>query len=503
MGRRREQSLACLFLLLLTVAGCVTSGSTSCCHQDEQRGPTHPDQMPACERGRFPIELLASPSSPALPAADLPVQRYYQLLAQDAQCLAVKAAPIANLLDEEAKGAQQQAPPRKHHKQGKDGEVQSQVTALVALEDRNRSAALALAVYFQLGEAEAKQDIVQSMLTEVHNSLIKVREMKRKGLDVPTDDTALYRQELDLQTGAIRLKVLIQTLNSELRRHLGFEGCEQEAFAWPVDAFQLCTTPVDRQEAVAVGLHYRADLQALRVLERALSEGKVEEVRLLLRALNGMLGQSPRVPLCPCLMKIILLFCTTAAQEAEQQTRTEQIAQLRAQRERDVAEEISLAVQIVHEQIRVLHLAQLRAESWRERKAELEEKESKGIISFGPVTEAKLELLQAQRSVVEEATNLQRAWVKLRQSQGLLAAACLPSAQPVCGCSSSSILIPGAADHPAPVHSEESLAPLVSPLWESSPRPHPASEVFAAPSPPPPFRAMPSSDGTPVSSRGR
>jgi outer membrane protein TolC len=123
-------------------------------------------------------------------------------------------------------------------------------------------------------------------------------------------------------------------------------------------------------------------------------------------------------------------MCGSSGQEGGQDVREQQLSRLRADRERKAIEEIRQAALTVQAQGAVVQLAQQRARSWQERAREEEEKQSKGIGSLAATTEAKVEFLKAQRQVVKEMTNLQRAWVKLRQTQGILPLDCFPEALP-------------------------------------------------------------------------
>ncbi len=127
------------------------------------------------------------------------------------------------------------------------------------------------------------------------------------------------------------------------------------------------------------------------------------------------------------------MLCSGSAKQAELATRTEQVTDLHAQRRREAIEEIRQAVRTVQAQTTVVPLARERAGSWQRRVDQLHEQETKGLGSFLATTEAKVEQFQAQRKLVEEMTNLQRASVKLRQSQGILPQECCPGALAIPG----------------------------------------------------------------------
>ncbi len=288
---------------------------------------------------------------------------YRCLSARDCQCLAVEASPLGNLLDRESQLSSQQASARKigRNKALQATDLKVQMLTYLAQEDRNRSAARALDAYYNLGEAEAGADILQRSLTQVANALTTARELKAKGL--PADDTALYRQQLDLLVREAHLQVRTQQLNSELRTLLGFEPCPADWQFSPVDAFRVALDPLDPDGAVAFGLARRPELLLLRQLEDELCSGNLDAIGKQLQALNAALGQTPAH--CPKLQQLLAKLCGSS--DADREVRQQQVSEYRAARERAVAEEIRQAVQTVQGQVEVVILTVQRADSWRAR----------------------------------------------------------------------------------------------------------------------------------------
>jgi hypothetical protein len=96
------------------------------------------------------------------------------------------------------------------------------------------------------------------------------------------------------------------------------------------------------------------------------------------------------------------------------------------QKEHEVIEQIGQAVQAIHAQKEVIGLVGQQIASWQTKIREAEDKEQRGVGSFAETAAARTEWLQVKRRAVEEVATLQRAWVKLRQTQGILVAGCLP-----------------------------------------------------------------------------
>jgi outer membrane protein TolC len=112
---------------------------------------------------------------------------------------------------------------------------------------------------------------------------------------------------------------------------------------------------------------------------------------------------------------------------AEVAERRRQLQEYHAHRQREVAEDVRQAAQSVRAQMEVIALTRRRVDSWHARVQEVEEKKTKGVDSYAEVTEARLEWRRARRELVRETVNLQRAWVRLRQAQGVLPLLCGPT----------------------------------------------------------------------------
>ena len=299
--------------------------------------------------------------------------------------------------------------------------VKAQMLNYLAEEDRNRSAAKALDLYYRLGQAESEADILRVTLSYVGNALTKAHDLKSRGLQLPVSDTTLYRQQLDLQARAVKLRMQIQELNSELRRLLDFEPSECDWRFLTVEAFQFTGHAVNPQEAVAVALENKPELLLLSLLESESNSGDLKALRQLLGMLNSVLGQAPMAK-CPKLQQLLASLC--GASDDELATRQQQLRQYHAQRRREVAEEVGQAARTLLSQPAVIVLTEQRAESWLALVRELEEKEAKGVGSFAETTDARVEWLKVRRNLVEEIITLQRAYVRLRQTQGILPQQC-------------------------------------------------------------------------------
>ena len=144
-----------------------------------------------------------------------------------------------------------------------------------------------------------------------------------------------------------------------------------------------------------------------------------------MQAVNALLGKGKPPLICPKLQLLLAMLCGPG-DEAELQIRRKQLRELHVHKEHEVIEQIGQAVQAIHAQMEVVGLVGQQIASWQTKIREAEDKEQRGVGSFAETAAARTEWLQAKRRAVEEVANLQRAWVKLRQAQGILVAACQP-----------------------------------------------------------------------------
>jgi outer membrane protein TolC len=308
---------------------------------------------------------------------------------------------------------------------GAENDTLSSILLHAALEDRNSSAAKALDAYYQLGAAEANRDIVRQAQAVTDRALTQARDLKRQGLAVAIDDALLYRQKLDIRSQSAKLELLIEKLNSDLRLEMGFAPPGPAWRFWPQDAPRLNTEPVQRDEAVAVGLSNRPELQLLTELEDRLNSENAPAVLQAMQAVNALLGKGKPPLICPKLQLLLAMLCGPG-DEAELQIRRKQLRELHVQKEHEVIEQIGQAVQAIHAQKEVIGLVGQQIASWQTKIRESEDKEQRGVGSFAETAAARTEWLQVKRRAVEEVATLQRAWVKLRQTQGMLVAGCPP-----------------------------------------------------------------------------
>src|SRR5215207_7769171 len=168
-----------------------------------------PPPLPPTDRG--PIEPVAA-GLPTDSLPPLPTPRYRLLREGDAQCRAVAAAWLANLLDREREQMAADHPPDGHRKalkpprDAKAWELRRTVLCYAAMEDRNRAAGQALALYFRAAELEAQTDLLRLARDDIAGAIKTSEELSKKGFRLPTDPGTLRRQLLDTEADLVRAR---------------------------------------------------------------------------------------------------------------------------------------------------------------------------------------------------------------------------------------------------------------------------------------------------------
>jgi hypothetical protein len=96
------------------------------------------------------------------------------------------------------------------------------------------------------------------------------------------------------------------------------------------------------------------------------------------------------------------------------------------QREREVADEVRLAVTEARGRGPVVVLARERVQRWRLRVEELKEKSDRGMPVFAEFVGARQDWLKARGEMVKEWVTWRTALAKVRQAQGVLPMECGP-----------------------------------------------------------------------------
>jgi hypothetical protein len=390
------------------------------------------DALASTERGRIEAEG-DTPLAAISPLPAIGPFAYRSLTDLQCQCLAVRNAELANLLDSERQVVALEAARggwlRASRKQ-ELSDMQQRILINASQEIRNRNAAAALELYYHLAEAEAKLDLVEQSSEILRDVTRQFQEMKQKGLRLPIDYETLARQQIEVQVQQTQLQLAVDQLNRELTRLLGLRGCASDEHLWPASEFAAQGEAIDIESAVAEGLAQRPELELLREVEQRLNAWTLPAVRPLVQSFHGLLGvvdQQPRPVIAAAIARAVE---GEAGIGIELDVRRHQLQEQLADGERAVALEIRQAVRNLAAQHQLIALTRQKVHTWETRVRELEDRNKQGLASFTEVALGKLDWLRARGDLVKELMAWHIARAKLRQAQGILARECADFASP-------------------------------------------------------------------------
>lgn len=386
---------------LVALAGCHTAAAPA------TRYAPAPAQLPVTNR------TALEPDTSAVPTEAAPLPRpteYRRLTAADARRLAVASAPFAADLDrhDDNRGPSHA---KLAKKAAKFAEASRLVRGHAADELRNRAAGEALEEFFKLVEAEGQFDLLAASDAELRAQLEQARRAENVGLKDRADMPALRRKRLDIEAQQAKLQAGIGALNASLRARLGL-AADDPLPLWPVDPLKVQPDDVDVPQAVATGLHYRPDLNALRVLA---ADGAADLTDTVLSGLNPLLAAlKPDNPLA------LLFLPFTKHPERQKAAAAARAASALAARERQAEAEIRAAAVTLRGNRAAVAARTLDVRAAETQVAELEQRRAAGINVTADLATAKLELFKAKGALLSAAVEWHTAEVKLRQAMGLL-----------------------------------------------------------------------------------
>ncbi len=404
-----------VLLFASVLAGCAhhrcTCEMSNASDAGENTAPLPPETRK--ERGNLCIDLSAVDSYESVDKAlgQPPAAEQYRVVkAEQVQCLAAANAPFAKLFAGESEAA---ASDTGHH-HSCSSSTMSTLMAYRTVDQRNKAAGMALELFYSLTEAEAGRDILERCVEEVDLASTDLDDLKKSGLKIPMDRTALQRQKLDWLDRQIQLQSAARQIQGQLRQICGLEE-EESTLLWPEADLKVTIVPLDVKAAIEEGLENRADVGALQMLDESLSVDTLPAVRSGMQMLNVGLGAS---------VAGRRLFGGGAGSAEELQTRQSQLTQALEETERTARREIREAAENVESRLREIAVAKSRRQAWKQRLTDLKEKRTADGTTAFDVRTAKLEMLRAESEVLHRVIAWRIAQVKLRQAQGLLAVDC-------------------------------------------------------------------------------
>ena len=398
------------------------------------RGPAPTSLRTALPSVPPTIELhRTTPTIPVLDAAGLPTtanrtigeagaQGFRRLTGTDSLLLAAANSAGASLLE-----AESGIPTPSHKRTAKDCESADQLRQSIryhaALELRNRSAAEALERFYQLAEGEAAGDLARKGLPIIDPLLAKAREARARNVRYPLDPDDLERQRSQLLTQLEQLDLASRLLNLDLKRRIGLPYQPTTERLWPAGDFAIDPVPTDPEQAATAALADRPELRGLRAFHAGLTPETLPDARELLGVVSTTGGtRGAGFSFVFILKRLGRHKGPDPATLAELEVRRQQLGDLIATRERQIADEARAAALVLNSQRVRATLARDRLRSWDEKLADaarrLEANQPNAELFEAQV---RLEWLKAKADLTAEVAAWHRARVKLRAAMGWLA----------------------------------------------------------------------------------
>lgn len=357
-----------------------------------------------------------------------PEETYRALDADACQCTAAANATVANMIELERHWARIVIECDSRYVQ-KNMCLHRDVLALWTTKVRNKAAADALESFYQLAGLEARKRYLAMAIEETSRSSRRVERFEELGLPVEVDGESLAVKECDLRDQQLQLDYSRLQANLALQKLLGCPATEYEFF-WPHVDWSVDMAPLDADQAVAEGLVHRTDVRALQLLLCQLEKTTLRVARGVLAVADASLGSVE-----PTEGWIHHLRCI-ACNDTEVPVRCRQLSMIYLDTERLATAEIKNAVYNVTLQQQRVNLARRKLQGRRQRLEELESTRDVDDLPVFEISQARGGVYAAESALIERATDLLVARVKLRHSQGLLAIDCgfAPHLCCACGC---------------------------------------------------------------------
>ena len=351
---------------------------------------------------------------------------YRDLSAGECQCLAARESLPGNLLaskSSECCEASSGGLCGKDEKKERTARLRRIILQGAEMEERNRTAGLALDLFYQLAEAEANRGVLGDSLAELDDALGKIQVLRAQGLPVGEEETTLRDRRNALLGDEVELELGIDRLNGQLLLMLKLAPPDAAWRLRPIDSGEF-NGAVELNSAVAEGLSRRPELIALRRAEAAMDASTEADIRQMLAKFEPFLGIDCAPKLHPGLVLIRTLAAPFHGDEEASSSIRRQVSMLRADRERAVAEEVRQGVLEVWARDRQIVIAGDRV---RQAEADLGDRraqQAQGVGSFAALAAARLKLLEAQGAELARRKEAAVARVKVRQAQGVLGQEC-------------------------------------------------------------------------------
>jgi hypothetical protein len=172
-----------------------------------------------------------------------------------------------------------------------------------------------------------------------------------------------------------------------------------------------------------LALEKRPELLVLREMSCDLDKQTLPVVREYLHGVSGLMGASGG-PAKHLVVTLVAMKALLVGGTGEKETRQSQIAQLLAERERAVADEVRRGVADLHAKARLVALSRERVLSADEHRRDAEQKAARAGGSFLEVLSANLDWYKARNQLTVDVMAWHTARARVREAQGVFVWEC-------------------------------------------------------------------------------
>lgn len=369
------------------------------------------DAVPSAEavEAKISAVLSAAVQTQAMTAAEC-VQR-----AADTSVKAILLDLELSLIDQPAKKHFQKFQAKAEEKRN----LKRRILHGVAQSARENAALMSLEVFYSLGAAHARLELLGKMLSELDEAIADADRREKSGLELDIPPRDLRQQRADLLKQGAALRGAIAKLNGQLESLLDLGSSSDERLIRPTIDWDVHFDDRDEDAVIANGLANNAELNLLDDLTAGMNRDNSAMLEGFLASIQPLLLLANETPSSPCKF-ILMLILSPKPSEREVETRRMQLQMFRSGKEREVTAKLHDAF---HDMVAAEERLAFSKEEKRlagQRLEDVEKKFQESLIGRGAVTKARMDVLRIESTIVEQITEWYIARARLQHAEGTI-----------------------------------------------------------------------------------